>query len=46
MRKVSNVVDNICGLKGGYNEESSGFIHGVYHTGVSVGKYIYGNSEA
>ncbi len=40
MRSVSDKLDEKMGWKGEYKEKSGvrGFIHGVYHTGVGVGK--------
>lgn len=47
MRGVSDRLDNFIGWKDGYKETSAarGVIHGVYHSGIGLGKYAIGNSE-
>jgi len=47
MRSVSDRLDSAMGWSGERKDASGarGFIHGVYHGGVGVGKYVWGNSE-
>ena len=47
MRSFSDRLDNAMGWTGERKDGSGtrGFIHGVYHTGIGVGKYLYGNRE-
>lgn len=46
-RGKSNGIDNFFGWNGGYGQTSGtrGFVHGVYHTGVGVGKAFNGNFQ-
>jgi hypothetical protein len=47
MRGFSNWLDNKMDWQGESKDGSGtrGFIHGVYHSSVGVGKYVCGNSE-
>ncbi|EAR97084.1 hypothetical protein TTHERM_01353120 (macronuclear) [Tetrahymena thermophila SB210] len=47
MRSFSDKLDNAMGWKDGYKETSGtrGFIHGAYHTGVGVAKFVVGNTQ-
>jgi len=47
MRSISDRLDNMMGWTEERKETSGtrGLIHGVYHTGIGVGKYLYRNPE-